>query len=284
MAQEQPELLIPIRWQLKHYEVDPWMLKNQAPPLPPKTPAEWFSKKWPKPASDYGCPFLETTCTDEYGFQTTNPIALNELFFASILSDDRLGHKVVFYTHDEQFYFRDVRENGAFKPTTEAKLRILISRYLLSCAEELVDSTPLFNLFVRFRKEEELQKVVNAAKSLLAVDRSFFGLDSPYARAEGVEAHGKAARTFIQVFIEMNSQKSLTVTDSYTSFREYCMKNGLVMVDRRLFEDLVAELIYKEFGLRLRHDVPNLLGKQQRGWRGVGLREIEPEPALAMAN
>jgi len=255
-----------------------------APPLPPKTPAEWFSKKWPRQASVFGCPFLETTCTDEYGFQTTNPIALNELFFASILSDARLGHKVVYYTPDEQFYFRDVRENGAFKPTTEAKLRILISRYLLTCAEELVDSTPLFNLFVRFRKEEELQRVVNAAKSLLAVDRSFFGLDSPYARAEGVEAHGKAARTFIQVFIEMNSQKSLTVTDSYTSFREFCMKNGLVMVDRRLFEDLVAELIYKEFGLRLRHDVPNLLGKQQRGWRGVGLRENESEPALAMAN
>jgi hypothetical protein len=99
-----------------------------------------------------------------------------------------------------------------------------------------------------------------------------------------VEAHGKAARTFIQVFIEMNSQKSLTVTDSYTSFREFCMKNGLVMVDRRLFEDLVAELIYKEFGLRLRHDVPNLLGKQQRGWRGVGLREVEPDSAVVMAN
>ena len=157
--------------------------------------------------------------------------------------------------------------------TTEEKLKILLSLHILNCAEELKDPTPKFNLFVRFRQDEELQKVIDKAKSLLAVDQSFFAADSPNIRTgEGAEKE-RAAKTFINLVIELNPQKSLTVTDSYTAFREFCVKNGLMLVERRHFEDLVREIIVEQYGLNLRNDLPNESGRHQRGWRGLGLRE-----------
>ena len=164
----------------------------------PKTASEWFSKKWPGEAECFGCPFLEAKYEDAIGVERVNPIALNEIFFASILvGDEKLGHKVVYYTPDQQFYFKDPAEKGKFKPTTEAKLKTLLSLYILRCGEDLQDSTPKFNLFVRFRKDQELQRIVDKAKSLLSAGKSFFSLDSPNVRIEGAEVYGKTARIFV---------------------------------------------------------------------------------------
>ena len=48
-----------------------------------------------------------------------------------------MGHKLVYYTHEEEFYFKDPREGDIFKPTTEDKLKTLLSLYILECAEQL---------------------------------------------------------------------------------------------------------------------------------------------------
>jgi hypothetical protein len=241
-----------------------------------KTPSEWFSKRWQQQAEDYGTPFLETVYLDGDLEKHVNPIALNDIFFASILAGNQeLGHQVVFYTPDEEFYFKDPREGGIFKATTEPKLKTLLSLYLLNCAEELRDSTGKFNLFVRFRKDDELQAVVNKARSLLAVDKSFFGADSPNIRTGGVEERAKVAKMFIKLAVELNPEKSLTVTDSYTAFREFCVENGLMLVERRHFQDLVGEIITGQYGLGLRNDILNSSGRHQRGWRGIGMRQDE---------
>ena len=265
--------LVPVVCQLEKYQPIPWLMRDTIEDPPVKTPSEWFSKKWPRQADTYGTPFLEAKYFDDNQGKHVNPIALNDIFFASILAgDENLGHGVVYCTPEDQWYFRDPADGNKFKPTSEAKLTILLSRYLLQCAEELKDPTPKFNLFVRFRKHEELQKVINKAKSLLAVDQSFFAADSPNIRTgEGAEKE-RAAKTFINVVIELNPQKSLTVTDSYTAFREFCVKNGLMLVERRLYQDLVREIIVEQYGLSLRNDVPNESGRHQRGWRGLGLR------------
>ena len=76
------------------------------------------------------------------------------------------------------------------------KGKTLLSMYILQCGEELQDPTPKFNLFVRFRKDQDLQRIVDNAKSLLSADKSFFSLDCPNVRVEGAEAHGKAAKMF----------------------------------------------------------------------------------------
>lgn len=252
---------------------------------PARTPSEWFSRKWPKEAERLGCPFLETKYRDSIDLEHVNPIALNEIFFAAILAGDvKLGHKLVFYLPDQQFYFKDPAEGGKFKPTTEAKLKTVLSLYILQCAEELSDPSPKFNLFVLFRKDQELQKIVDKAKSLLSADKSFFSLASPNIRVEGAEAYGKAAKVFVNSWVEMLPGRYLTVTESYLAFKEYCEKNGLLVVDRRLFQDLIVEIIQKEFGLALRHDVRNELGKQQRGWKGLGIRDLEPVSAVLARN
>jgi hypothetical protein len=277
------EQSIPI-CQLKKYEPTPWPLRDHIPDPPPQTASEWFSKKWPKQAGEFGTPFLEAKYSSIEG-QRVNPIAMNEIFFASILAgDENLGHKIVHYTPEDRFYFKDPRDEDKFRPTSEDKLKTLLSLYLLQCAEELKDSTPKFNLFVRFRKDQELQAVINKARSLLAVDKSFFDAESPNIRIEGVEVCGRAAKTFIHVLVEVNPAKTMTVTDSYTAFQEFCVKNGMMLVERSLFENLAVEIIKKEFGLGLRHDIPNALGRQQRGWRGVGLKEGDRDLAALMAN
>ena len=228
--------LVPVVCQLEKYQPIPWLMRDAIPDPPVNTPSEWFSKKWPRQADIYGTPFLEAKYLDDQQEKHVNPIALNDIFFASILAgDETLGHRVVYYPPEEQWYFKDPADGNKFKPTTEEKLKILLSLDILNCAEEVKDPTPKFNLFVRFRQDEELQKVINKAKSLLAVDQSFFAADSPNIRTgEGAEKE-RAAKTFINLVIELNPQKSLTVTDSYTAFREFCVKNGLMLVERSTF-------------------------------------------------
>ena len=265
---------VPVTVQLVKYKPVPWLFRNDLPEPPVTTPSEWFSKRWPEQAETFGTPFLEAKLHDGDLEQHVNPLSLNEIFFAGILAGNQeLGHKVVYYSPDEEFYFKDPREGGIFKSTTEDKLKTLLSLYILQCAEQLKDTTPKLNLFVRFRKDDELQKVVNKARSLLAVDKSFFGADSPNLRTGGAEEKEKVAKTFINLVIELNPQKSLTVTDSYTAFREFCVKNGLMLVKRSLFEDLVGEIITEQYGLGLRNDILNGSGRHQRGWRGLDLRQ-----------
>jgi hypothetical protein len=140
---------IPVTVQLVKYKPVPWLFRDQMPEPPVNTPSQWFSKRWPQQAETYGTPFLEATFLDGDLEKHVSPISLNEIFFASILAGNQeLGHKVVYYTPDEEFYFKDPREGGIFKPTAENKLKTLLSLYILECAEQLTDATPKLNLFL----------------------------------------------------------------------------------------------------------------------------------------
>ena len=106
---------IPVIVQLVKYEPVPWLFRNDMPAPPVNTPSEWFSKRWPQEAETFGAPFLEAKYLDKDLEEHVNPIALNDIFFASILGgDESLGHKVVYYAPDEQFYFKDPREGGIY--------------------------------------------------------------------------------------------------------------------------------------------------------------------------
>ena len=273
MASEEPANT-PVTVQLLKYKPVPWLFRNDLPEPLVTTPSEWFSKRWPQEAETFGTPFLEATFLDSDLEQHVNPISLNAIFFASILAgNEELGHKVVYYTTDEEFYFKDPREGSIFKPTTDEKLKTLLSLYILECAEQLTDTTPKLNLFVRFRKDEERQAILDKAKSLLAVDKSFFGADSPNIRTGGAEEKERVTKTFIKLVIELNPQKTITLADTYTVFREFSGKKGVKLVERRHFEDLAGDIIKEQYGLALRNDILNGSGRHQRGWRGLGLRQ-----------
>ena len=57
---------------------------------------------------------------------TTQALAPNDNVFAAILSDQQLGHSVVYFDPERQWYFRAPRD-GLFHPITEAKRMILLS-------------------------------------------------------------------------------------------------------------------------------------------------------------
>ena len=266
------ELLANGHYQVKRYQPGLWDGSDRAHDTI-TTASEWFSRKFPEQVDRFGCPFLELRHDEKHGITSAIPVLPNEEFFAAILGGDkRLGHEVVFYQPERQFYFRDVRDNGVFKVTSEPKLRTLLSIYFLNCAEELPNIDPRA-LFRDCRSDEQLQRIVVKARSILAADESFFILDGPNVRAEGTEAYGQLAKTFIQSFVEPAPGKTLTVSESYALFKQFSQGHGLVVIDMPLFRELMATLIQREYGLGLRNDVPNLSGKQQRGWRGVSLRE-----------
>ncbi len=68
--------------------------------------------------------------------------------------------------------------------------------------------------------------VINKAKSLLVIDKSFFGADSPNLRTGGAEEKERVTKTFIKLIIELNPKKTITLADAYTVFREFSGKQG----------------------------------------------------------
>jgi len=260
--------------QLKRYQPVPFHLREYEKEKPPKTGSEWFSKNYSEAAEKWGTPFLETVYSNQSGTQKqVQPVVLNDLFFAAILNDESLGHELVFYLPNQTWYFKDVRDKGIFKPTTDAKLKNLLSVLLIQCAEQMPADCDKFNLFASFRKDDQLQAVVDKAKSVFAAGRDFFGENSKNQRLEGDELPRKAARLFVNVVIQVAPDKSMTVSDSYAAFREFCKQNSYETVDRTQFEPILAEIVKNEHGLGLRHDVLNSLGKHQRGWRGLSLKD-----------
>lgn len=259
--------------QLKKYQPVPFSMREYELEKPPQTASEWFSKHYPEAAEIWGTPFLETVYSNQSGTQKhVQPIVLNDLFFAAVLNDESLGHELVYYLPSQTWYFKDIREKGIFKPTTDAKLKNLLSVLLIQSAEQMPADCDKFNLFASFRKDDQLQAVVEKAKSVFAAGRDFFSETSKNHRLEGEELPKKAARLFVNVVIQVSPDKSMTVSDSYAAFREFCKQNNYEAFERTQFEPVLAELVKNEYGLGLRHDVLNSIGKHQRGWRGLSLK------------
>ncbi len=68
----------------------------------------------------------------------------------------------------------------------------------------------------------------------------------------------------------------LILTDCYRQFRDFCVEHGLSILQRKKFKSMMTHLIFEKYGLNLRHDVRNALGKQQEGWKGLICRFDEP--------
>ena len=242
---------------------------HSAPPQPPATPSAWFTQRFPAEVKRWGCPFLEAVMTNPVMMTTTTQaVALNDHFFAAILSDQQLGHAVVHFEPERQWCFREPR-NGLFHPTTEAKLLTVLSALLLRCAEELRSRVDLASLFVTFRAEEQLKAIVKKARSLLAADASFFSATSPHQRVAGDELPVRSARQFIQASIKPTPGHLLTVQECFTAFLAFCESRGLEAGEQRAFRQLIIDIIRDEFGLGFRTDLKRADGRYMRGWKGL---------------
>lgn len=257
--------------QLKRGDIPFTFQDINLPVQPPATPSEWFARRFPVEVKRWGCPFLEAVGEDRTtGRKRITAVEMNDCFFAATLSDSKLGHSVIFYEPEQQWFFLDPIDQ-LYHPTSEAKLMTLLSALLVRCAEEMPTGADKINLFVKFRDEERLKAVVKKARSLLEADTTFFSPTSPFRRVEGPEQHGRMARQFVGQTIKPQPGQVLTVSDCYAEFEDFCRNHGVEPVQRRLFKQLVVDIIKEEFGLGIRSDLKNAEGSSQRGWKGLAV-------------
>jgi hypothetical protein len=239
----------------------------------PQTPSKYFNKRYPDISLAYGAAFLEHAYEDGNEFKRVSVVGMNDDFFAGLLGGDKaLGHQVVFYVPEQQFYFYDCRF-GYFVPTTEEKLMILLSQYLIRCCQEMPHFTDIGNLFITFRSEARLKRIVQKAKSLLSADRSFFEAPNGHKRRCGDRildpAIEPAHKLFIREAIIAEPERILTTNECFENYTAYCEIQKLEPAERKSFTGLMTEGIKEQFGLGFRKDLKGADGKYHRGWKGL---------------
>jgi len=244
-------------------------------------PNEWFLARFPDQVAKFGPAFVVGKWTDQQGNVNVIPLTLNEDLFASIIGDPSLGHSVVFYNREAQFYFLDPFVD-AYCPTSSEKVCLLLSNYLIRVAQScsrLVNVRPLVETF---RSSARLSAVIDRAKVLLEADSSFFTgkygnrrfVDGRYIGPTDVATH----RYFVAECIEVDSNASVTVPDAFQRYRVFCDQNKLIALQRSEFKALVGEVIREQFHLGVRHDLDNGRGQVAQGWKGLCLVEPTSSP------
>jgi len=241
----------------------------------PRTPSEWFALKFPEAVNKFGCPFLEMRQSSVDGFVRIVPVSINLDFMAGMLGGDSgLGHSVVYFESEMQFYyFEPVLQ--LYKPTTQEKLQSYYRGFMIRCAQELNNDTNKLNLFLEFRSDKIAKAVVQRAKSILAADSSFFSPTSPHQRIRGPELHERLMRVLCETMLERSEGACLTVTQAYHVFCRLSEQRQLGELKRSMFKEVMKDLVRDVHGLALRRDVRDLNNKQQEAWRGLKL--VGPE-------
>lgn len=241
----------------------PWLNK-------PNTATDWFVQKFPAQVRTYGSPFLEEQTRTATGTNASTPIVFNTDCLAACLGgDERLGHRVIYYTDELQFYYYDPRDQ-MFHATSAEKLGNLLRGLLARCAAEVPGEAHLFNLFTTFRTDAAIKAVVNRAKSILAAAPEFFGVHSQHQRVAGPELHERLALVFAEKLLEPSPGCILTVGQTYALFTAFTKQRDLPVIKRSNFKGMMADVIRDAYGLGVRNDLVNAeTQKQQCGWLGL---------------
>jgi hypothetical protein len=233
----------------------------------PTTPNQYFQSLFPSHTAQFGSAFLQLRET-EAGKTRVNPISINLDFFASILSDSRIGLSVVYFEPEMQFYYNSAFQ-PVFKPTSSEKLQSLYRGLLMKAAQSFTKDVNILNLFVEFRSDKIAKAVVQRAKSILAADSSFFSPTSPNQRIRGVEMVERVARRFVDEVLSAEPGQILKLGDAYAVFRGLLKERDLPDIKRSDFKAVVVPLIKNQFNVCLRND---LEGAGVRGWKGVAIQ------------
>ena len=238
-------------------------------------PNSYFAERFPEAVDKYGAAFMVGSWTDPFQQTHIIPVHLNIDFFAGVLGGSpQLGHKVVYFQPEGCFFFFDPMV-GAYVPTTEEKLQILLSNILVKCSSacgRLVDIRPIVEAF---RSQNTLNSVIQRAKAMLQADSSFFmGKDGNRRYVDGryIEPTDELSyRLFVKETITPDPCASVTVPEAFTRYVVFCARNHLSALQRSQFKALVADVIREQYHLGIRHDIDNGRGQTTHGWRGLSL-------------
>ena len=239
-------------------------------------PNSWFVSRFPEEAKLHGVPFLLALRVDLEGLTHVTPIFLNDDFFASIVCGP---NRIVFFEPEQQWYFYDPVP-GAYCPTSPAKLQLLLSNYLIRCAEDCGSLVDVTNLVVNFRKAEVLEGVVRKAKAMNLCDNQFFQGEKGMRRMIDGKIVEPTDKPSYELFVERNlapeDRSALTVTDCFHRYYTYCKQHQIPPLTRSDFKSLITECLREQFSVGLRKDVPSKSGKQTEGWFGIRFKDEMP--------
>ena len=236
-------------------------------------PNSWFVSRFPEEASQYGVPFLVALRVDQDGLTHVTPAYLNDDFFCALI---RVHLQTVYFEPEQCWYYFDPVPD-AYCPTSPAKLQLLLSSYLIRCAEDCGPLVDVTNLVVNFRKTEVLEGVVRKAKAMHLCDDQFFMGEKGNRRLTNGRIIEPTDKPSYELFVERNlapeDKSALTVTDCFHHYYTYCKRNQIPPLTRADFKSLICECLRENFSVGLRKDVPSKTGKQTEGWFGVRFKD-----------
>jgi hypothetical protein len=250
---------------------------NTSIKLPPTTisPNDYFEQTCPEIVASFGYPFYVTL------HQRLNGI--NTDFFAAYLAGQRrFKHDVLFFLPESRFYFYDPMARQ-YIPTSEEKLRILLSLILQERAwGYYMDHAS--TILTQFRRQEVMDEILGKTKTLLATARGFFDQNGDNPRLVVEEQGRENLQATIQVFLEakvcMDENGILTVTDFMKGLKNYLQERG-TSVPRNRYQEiktLVQANMREIHGKGVRHDLILEDGGLTKGWKGLRLRnQTQPD-------
>lgn len=238
------------------------------------TPSSWFGSKFPEVQERFGQAFFEETAVGLLGRTVIRASVINEDFFAAILAGEkRLGHRMV-YLPGEGFLYHDPKVH-AFVNTSDRKVEILLSNYMMKCAESMGRDIDSKLLVKDHRSPSVLAGIVNRAKTVLEADPRFFeGSNGARRYANGrmiCASDVSASENFIHVSFTREEGASVIVGEAYQEFLRFCQMGNLNRVEFTEFKRVARELVLEKFQLGLRHDIRTADGRQTHGWKHVRL-------------
>ncbi len=79
------------------------------------------------------------------------------------------------------------------------------------------------------------------------------------------DSHG----VFVREALIRDSEAQLIAADCYAAYVDFCTERGWMALARNKFSSAIGDTIVRQFGITLRHDVPDAKEKPQRGWKGI---------------
>ena len=120
--------------------------------------------------------------------------------------------------------------------------------------------------------------MIHRAKSILAADHTFFGVDSKHQRQKGPEIHERLARVFAEQVLERQPGEILPLTTAYLVFSEFLKLKSMDPVKRGVFKGMFSPIVRDVFNLGLRNDVFDPVTKHQTaGWKGIRTLDLEDD-------
>jgi len=239
-----------------------------------RTPNDWFQMRFPEAVRQFGRAFFNETKPNLHGAQVEIPAILNEDFFAAVLAGEkRLGHRMV-HCPGDGFWFYDPRVD-AFCPTSDSKVELLLSNYLVRCGEALEPFTETRLLLTEHRRPAVLSRIVNKAKTVLEADHRFFeGANGQTRYIEGKRVLAllePSPQLFIKSAVARQEGALMSASEAYLAYAVYCDRHNLPKAEYSVFKASAGELIYERFQLRIRHDIKTDSGTSTHGWKHVAL-------------